>query len=106
VGKREGRNHLEDLDVDGSTVSQDRQCRYKSNTETRSRNHCCRGKAILHIPSVYVCVALVIQHAKRMCRITLSSVAVRLYHIFPHYLTNDTPLGGGWGGGVLEHQMF
>jgi hypothetical protein len=33
-----------------------------------------------------VFVALVIQHAKCMRHITLSSVAFRLYSIFPHYL--------------------
>ena len=37
-----------------------------------SRNRCCRRKAVLHILSVLV--VLVIQHAKRMRRIILSSV--------------------------------
>jgi hypothetical protein len=46
---------------------------YKRNTEARSRNHCCRGRAISI--THYVSVALVIQHAKRMRRIILSSVA-------------------------------
>jgi hypothetical protein len=41
----------------------------------RSRNHCCRGKAISIKYSVCVSIALVIQHAKRMRRIILSSVA-------------------------------
>jgi hypothetical protein len=40
-----------------------------------SRNHCCRGKAISITYSECVSVALVIQHAKRMRRIILSSVA-------------------------------
>jgi hypothetical protein len=31
---------------------QDRQCTYKSNIEARSRNHCYRVSAVLHIPSV------------------------------------------------------
>jgi hypothetical protein len=43
--------------------------------EARSRNHCCRGKAISITYSECVYVALVIQHAKRMRRIILSSVA-------------------------------
>jgi hypothetical protein len=47
----------------------------KSNIEARSRNHCCRGKAISITYSEWVSVALVIQHAKRMRRIILSSVA-------------------------------
>jgi hypothetical protein len=53
----------------------DRQFTYKGNTRVRSRNHCCRGKAILITQSECVSVALFIQHGKRMCRIILSSVA-------------------------------
>jgi hypothetical protein len=48
---------------------------YKRNNEARSRNHCCRVKAISNAYSECVSVALVIQHAKRMRRIILSSVA-------------------------------
>jgi hypothetical protein len=51
------------------------QCTHKSNTETRSRNHCCSGKAISITYSECLSVALVIQHAQRMRRIILSSVA-------------------------------
>jgi hypothetical protein len=40
----------------------------------RSRNHCCREKAISITYSDGVFVDLVIQHAKRMRRITLSLV--------------------------------
>jgi hypothetical protein len=47
----------------------------KSNIEARSHNHCCRGKAISITYSECVSVALVTQHAKRMRRIILSSVA-------------------------------
>ena len=47
----------------------------ESNTEARSRNHCYRGKARCITYSKGVPVALVTQHAKRMRRITLSSVA-------------------------------
>jgi hypothetical protein len=47
---------------------------YKRNIEALSRNHCCRGKAISITYSECVFVALVIQHAKRMSRIILSSV--------------------------------
>jgi hypothetical protein len=43
--------------------------------EMRSRNHCCRGKAISIPYSECGSVALVIRHAKRMRRIILSSVA-------------------------------
>jgi hypothetical protein len=47
---------------------------YKPKIEARSRNHGCRTKAISITSSECVSVALVIQHAKCMCRITLSSV--------------------------------
>jgi hypothetical protein len=50
---------------------QDRPCKI----EARSRNRCCRGKAISITYSECVSVALVIQHAKRMRSIILSSVA-------------------------------
>jgi hypothetical protein len=45
------------------------------NTEARSRNYSCRGKAVSTTHSECVSVALVIQHAERMRRIILSSVA-------------------------------
>jgi hypothetical protein len=40
-----------------------------------SRNHCCHGKAIRIKYSKCVSVALIIQHAMRICHIILSSVA-------------------------------
>jgi hypothetical protein len=61
---------------------------YKRNTEARSRNHCCHGKAISITYSEFVSMALVIQHTKRMRRIILSSVDYPDLHIFPHYLLN------------------
>jgi hypothetical protein len=48
---------------------------YQHNTEARSRNHCCHGKAISITYSQCVSAALAIQHAKRMHRVILSSVA-------------------------------
>ena len=45
------------------------------NVEVLSRNHCCSGNAISITYSEYVTVVLVIQHAMRMRRILLSSVA-------------------------------
>jgi hypothetical protein len=60
-------------DLDWCTAEiQDRQCTYKCNSKKRSRNRCCCGKAVRIYMSVFV--ALVIQHAKRMRRIILSSV--------------------------------
>ena len=38
--------------------------------------------------SVCACVALITQYEKRMHHIILSSVAARLYHIFPNFLIN------------------
>jgi hypothetical protein len=40
--------------------------KHKTYVEARSRNNCYRVKAVLHILCVCVCVASVIQHAKRM----------------------------------------
>jgi hypothetical protein len=48
---------------------------YYYNTDTRSRNHCCRGKAISITYSECVSVALVMRHQMRMRHIVLSSVA-------------------------------
>jgi hypothetical protein len=47
-------------------------------------------------------VALVIQHAKCLSRITLSSVACLLYHIFPHNFKNSMSFGKKK---VTEHTM-
>jgi hypothetical protein len=57
---------------------------YKRNIEARSRNHCRRGKAISIVYSECVSVALIIQDAMRMRRITLSSVACL---DLPHFST-------------------
>jgi hypothetical protein len=54
---------------------QDRQCTYERNNEGRSRNHCSRGKAVSIAHAVYMSVALAIQLAKRLRRITLSSAS-------------------------------
>jgi hypothetical protein len=52
-----------------------KKCTYKHKIEALSYNHCCRGKAISITYSECVSVALVIQHAKRMRRIILSTMA-------------------------------
>ena len=70
------RGSWEDLDINGKTVLQQyRQYTYKRNTEARLLNRCCRGKAISIAYSESVFVALVIQHARRLRRTILSSVA-------------------------------
>jgi hypothetical protein len=50
--------------------------------ESRSRNHCCLGKAIRVTHYRCVFVAYIIQDAKRMHRIVLSSVASPAVHCF------------------------
>ena len=63
------------LRKNGCMVKQDKQFTYKRNTETRSRNHSCRGKGkVLNVMNVFI-LALILQHAKRMRRIISSSVA-------------------------------
>ena len=62
------------------------QCTYLRNFEARSCNYCCRGKPICITYSEYLSVALVIQHAKRVRCVILSSVAG--LNIFPHYSIN------------------
>jgi hypothetical protein len=56
-------------------MEQDRQYICRSNIEVRSRDHCCRGKAISITFSARGSVGLVTQHAKRARRIILPSVA-------------------------------
>ena len=68
---------------------QDTQRTYKRNTETCSRNHCCRGKATIFTHSERVPVALVIQHAEGMSLLYYLWPVWR-YHILPDYLINGT----------------
>ena len=65
-----------------SKAKHDRQRMYKRNIEARSRNNCWRGKANSITYSQCVFVALVIQHAKRMRHITLSSLSCLAVQIF------------------------
>jgi hypothetical protein len=53
---------------------QAKQHTYKCNIEARLPNHCCRGKTISISNSEFASQALVIQHARRMHHIILSSV--------------------------------
>jgi hypothetical protein len=59
---------------------------YKRNTEERSLNHCCRGKAININNFVCASVALFIQHAMCMRHIILSSVSCLTLKYISHYL--------------------
>jgi hypothetical protein len=59
------------------TTQQERHSTNKRNTDAHSRNQCCQGTAYSITYSECVSIALVIQHAKSMRRIILSSVACR-----------------------------
>jgi len=65
----------------------DRQGTYRRNIETRSRNHCYRGKAIIIKYYDLVFLVFIIQNTKRMRHIILSPVC--LYNIFPRHKRHD-----------------
>jgi len=70
------------------------------NIEARSFKHCCSGRAVSVTCVTYsesVFVALDIQHAVRMRRVTLSSVAWPALQFFPtlSHKRHDFFLGGG-----------
>jgi hypothetical protein len=83
-------------------MQQDREYMYKRKTETLSRTHRCRGKAINIAYSKCVSVALVIQHAKRRHRIILSSVACPALQYFSTLSRKRHDFRGG--GGVTEQK--
>jgi hypothetical protein len=60
------------------------------NINARSCNYSCHGKAVSVTCSECVFVALVIQHAMRLRRLYCHLWPGRLYHVFPHFLVNDT----------------
>jgi hypothetical protein len=77
---------------------------YQSNNEALSRNHSCRGKAISITYSECVSVALVIQNAKRMRSIILSSVAYKALSCFFHTISYAARFVEvrGWGGELFN----
>jgi hypothetical protein len=81
------RTNCDEVELTGQALN------LQHNTEARSRSLSCRGKAISITYSECVSVTSVTQHAKRMRRIILSSVACPAVHIFPHYPINCTIFG-------------
>ena len=81
---------------------QDRQCTHKRKNEARSCNHSSRAKPTSMAYSECVSVVLVIQHAMRMRRITLSSVACLVLPYVYELFHKWDDLGGG--GGMLPTQ--
>ena len=72
------------------------------NIEAISRNHWCRGRAVVITHPGCVSVALVIQRTKRMRLVILSSVACLAVPYFSHYLKNATIFGGK---NFVEHRI-
>jgi hypothetical protein len=73
----------------------------KPNTDARLRKHCCRRKVISITYSVFMSVALVIQHAKRMHHIVLSSVACEA----PQYFSTLCRKRQDFRRKVIEHKI-
>jgi len=63
------------------------------NTEARSRNNRCRGRAVNITYSACVSVALGVQHARSMHSIILSSVPCPSLQYFPTLSHNGTIFG-------------
>jgi hypothetical protein len=74
---------------------------YKRNTETRSPNHCCRGKALNITNSECVFAVLVIRHVIRMHLIILLSAACPSIP----YFSTLSPKRHYFRKNVIEHKM-
>ena len=70
------------------------QCKYKRKIEVRSRNHCCRRKAIIIPNSECVSAAFVTNmQCTRAILYVLLTLACPALPYFSHYLTIDTIFG-------------
>jgi hypothetical protein len=92
LARRLGRHSLQ---LSGERDEQDRQFKYsyKGNIEARRCVRWCSGQANCITHYECVSVVLVIQHAKRMRHVVLSSVACHTLQYFSTYLINGKVFG-------------
>jgi hypothetical protein len=89
VTDKKVQNYVDAVRPFGLYIKQNRKCTYKRNIGVRLRNHYGSGKVISITYSDCMSVALGIQHAKRMCRIIVSFVALWFHHLF-HIISYTT----------------
>ena len=86
-------NH--NFNIKGFNLKQDKKFTWKLNTEARSRNFFCRWKAVSITYSECVFVFMPWLCSMRCaCAVLYCHLwTIRLYHVFPHCLINDSIFG-------------
>jgi hypothetical protein len=79
-------------------------CKYKGNSEERSRNHRWRGKAVSVTHSECLSATLFMHHAMRMRRIIRPSLSYLALTYFST-LSHKRHEWGRGGGGATEHKL-